>query len=154
MAPWIAPLVFALLPSAAAAFTAEQREILDDYDVQFLKHGAHCFGYEVALMRAASDLGLRSSQTPESKLRSGIRALNGYMFTDLPDEAIEQLILAEADRLADAGRQVAALLNDRVPLDDPRYEPARQGSASCGDMFDTASARGRWANENGLEIPR
>lgn len=146
----ILPLGLALLPSLGAAFTAEQRDALDGYDAQFIEHGSACFGYEVALMRAGLELGLSSSQTPESKLRTGVLQLNGYLFTDLPVGTLEQLILAKAEQLTSAGQQVAALLQDGVPLDDPRYEPARQGSAPCGKMFDVAIERGRWAMDNDL----
>lgn len=139
-----------IIPLGVAAYTNEQQDILDRYDEALLESGVPCFAYEYALNIETNEIGLDRSRSPEEELSFGVDALNIYMATDMPEQQLADLIEARSVLLRPAAQQVARLYKDRVPLDDPLYAPAREGSAPCGDMFDVLGERTRWAVENDL----
>lgn len=139
-----------IAPFGAAAYTIEQQDILDQYDEALLKSGLPCFAYELALNIEAREIGLDPARSQQEELEFSVNALNIYMATDMPELQLAEQLNENADLLRPTAQQVARLLKDRVPLDDPRYAPAREGSAPCGVMFDVLGERTRWAMDNDL----
>lgn len=143
-------LLFGTAPLSVAAYTAEQTAILNDYDSRLLEHGVACQAYELALTEEQFAIGEASSRTRDEELDFGVMSINVYRITDLPDADLAALIENAANELRPLAREVAVLLQSGVPLDDPRYAPAIQGSAPCGLMFDALGERTRWAMDNEL----
>lgn len=143
-------LLFGTAPLSVAAYTAEQMAILDDYDSRILEHGVQCEGYELALREEWFAIGETSNRTPDETLEFGVFSINTYRVSDVPEEELAAMIVRAADERRHLAHEVAPLLQSGVPLGDPRFAPAVEGSAPCGLMYDALGERTRWAMDNDL----
>ncbi len=137
-------------PLSAAAYTAEQQSVLDGFDAIILESGVACQAYELALNKERLAIGETPSRTPEDELAFGVRSLNSYLVTQGPAAELAAMIEESAQKLGPLAREVAVLVQQNVPLEDPRFDAAAEGSAPCEVMFNALSEQTQWAIEQDL----